>query len=97
MPRNPRPDQIGMGGRMLSESMAGSPRNTHYRAVSGTACHLFPANRTGFDHLLPYGFEVLARKKRVERRSRDCFFHFGLPLLAGQLAFRVRVDFLDLV
>ena len=28
MPRNPRPDQIGMGGRMLSESLAGSPRNT---------------------------------------------------------------------
>jgi hypothetical protein len=23
MPRNPRPDQIGMGGRMLSESLAG--------------------------------------------------------------------------
>ncbi len=29
MPRNPRPDQIGTGGRMLSESLAGSPRNTH--------------------------------------------------------------------
>jgi len=28
MPRNPRPDQIGMGGRMLSESVAGSSRNT---------------------------------------------------------------------
>ena len=29
MPRNPRPDQIGMGGRMLSVQVAGSPRNTH--------------------------------------------------------------------
>ena len=28
MPRNPRPDQIGMGGRMLSVQVAGSPRNT---------------------------------------------------------------------
>ena len=34
---NPRPDQIGMGGRMLSESLAGSPRNTQVedRAVPG--------------------------------------------------------------
>ncbi len=29
MPRNPRPDQIRMGGRMLSVQVAGSPRNTH--------------------------------------------------------------------
>jgi len=29
MPRNPRPDQIGMGGRMLSVQVAGSPRNAH--------------------------------------------------------------------
>ena len=29
MPRNPRPDQIGMGGRILSVQVAGSPRNTH--------------------------------------------------------------------
>ncbi len=28
MPRNPWPDQIGMGGRMLSVQVAGSPRNT---------------------------------------------------------------------
>lgn len=30
MPRNPRPDQIGIGGRMLSEWVAGSSRNTHF-------------------------------------------------------------------
>jgi len=30
MSRNPRPDQIGTGGRMLSESLAGSPRNSHW-------------------------------------------------------------------
>ena len=29
MPRNHRPDQIGMGGRILSVQVAGSPRNTH--------------------------------------------------------------------
>jgi len=28
MPRNPQPDQIGMGGRILSVQVAGSPRNT---------------------------------------------------------------------
>jgi integrase len=28
MPRNPRPDTIGMGGRILSVQVAGSPRNT---------------------------------------------------------------------
>jgi site-specific recombinase XerD len=34
MPRNPRPDQIGMGGRILSVQVAGSPRNTHTVLVS---------------------------------------------------------------
>jgi hypothetical protein len=31
MLRNQWPDKIGMGGRILSESLAGSPRNTHYQ------------------------------------------------------------------
>jgi hypothetical protein len=35
MPRNPRPDQIGISGRMLSESVAGSSRNTHFELAKG--------------------------------------------------------------
>ena len=34
MPRNPRPDQIGMGGRILSVQVAGSPRNTQFVEAS---------------------------------------------------------------
>lgn len=30
MPRNRWPDQIGMGGRIKSESLAGCPRNAHF-------------------------------------------------------------------
>jgi hypothetical protein len=36
MPRNPRPDQIGMGGRILSVQVAGSPRNTQFPKVYAT-------------------------------------------------------------
>jgi hypothetical protein len=41
MPRNPRPDQIGMGGRMLSVQVAGSPRNTQ---------PTFKSSNTRFSH-----------------------------------------------
>ncbi len=33
MPRNPRPNQIDMGGSMLSVQVAGSPENTHLTAL----------------------------------------------------------------
>ena len=36
MPRNPRPDPIGMGDRMLSVQVAGLPRNTHGYARTDT-------------------------------------------------------------
>ena len=38
MLRNQWPDKIGMGGRILSESVARSPRNTH--TIGGDACDL---------------------------------------------------------
>jgi Integrase core domain len=70
MPRNPRPDQIGMGGRMLSVQVAGSPRNTHVELHERAGKMIAAQFLRNFIDRLPYRIHTILTDNGVQFTNR---------------------------
>ena len=77
MARNPRADQIGMGGRMLSVQVGGSSRNAHPRTVRKLLSYSVPPGyvrtrppvRPKLDPFIGIIDRILEKRIRIVRRS----------------------------